>query len=104
MQKILYREAIGGLMYAAVATRPDVSFAVSTLSQFLDNPESEYVAATPAAKECIWFRRHLFGPAPAPVAPTLTLYCDNQAALRLAIDDDYRARTEHIDIRLHFIY
>ena len=25
-------------MYAAVATRPDVSFAVSTLSQFLDNP------------------------------------------------------------------
>jgi len=25
-------------MYAAVATRPDIAFAVSTLSQFLDNP------------------------------------------------------------------
>lgn len=33
-----YQEAIGSLMYASVGTRPDISFAVSTLSQFLDNP------------------------------------------------------------------
>jgi hypothetical protein len=38
MKKTPYREAIGSLMYAAVATRPDIAFAVSTLSQFLDNP------------------------------------------------------------------
>jgi hypothetical protein len=38
MRNIPYREAIGSLMYASVATRPDISFAVSTLSQFLDNP------------------------------------------------------------------
>ena len=38
MAKIPYREAIGSLMYASVATRPDISFAVSTLSQFLENP------------------------------------------------------------------
>jgi hypothetical protein len=38
MRKVPYREAIGSLMYAAVATRPDVSFAVSILSKFLDNP------------------------------------------------------------------
>ena len=38
MNKIPYREAVGSLMYVAVATRPDISFAVSTLSQFLDNP------------------------------------------------------------------
>ena len=38
MAKVPYREAIGSLMYAAVATRPDISFAVSTLSQFLENP------------------------------------------------------------------
>ena len=38
MAKTPYREAIGSLMYASVATRPDISFAVSTLSQFLENP------------------------------------------------------------------
>jgi Reverse transcriptase (RNA-dependent DNA polymerase) len=35
-----YRQAIGSLMYLAVATRPDMAFAVSYLSQFLDKAES----------------------------------------------------------------
>ena len=178
MKKIPYREAVGSLMYAAVATRPDVTFAISTLSQFLENPglvhweavkhvlrylsgtkthaltygnerhdllgytdadgasqdhrhaisgytflidgaaiswasrkqelvtlstaEAEYVATTHAAKECIWLRRltsQLFGHVTTPT----TLYCDNQAALHLATDDNYHARTKHIDIRFHFI-
>jgi hypothetical protein len=38
MKKIPYREAIGSLMYAAVGTRPDIAFAVSTLAQFSQNP------------------------------------------------------------------
>jgi reverse transcriptase-like protein len=38
MAKVPYCEAIGSLMYASVATHPDISHAVSTLSQFLDNP------------------------------------------------------------------
>jgi Reverse transcriptase (RNA-dependent DNA polymerase) len=33
-----YCEVIGGLMYTSVATRPDLTVAISTLSQFLDNP------------------------------------------------------------------
>jgi hypothetical protein len=33
-----YRSAIGSLMYAAIGTRPDISFAVQTLSQFMSNP------------------------------------------------------------------
>ena len=37
MRKVPYCEAIGSLMYAAVTTRPDIAFAVSTLSQFLEN-------------------------------------------------------------------
>jgi hypothetical protein len=178
MKKTPYREAVGSLMYAAVATRPDITFAISTLSQFLDNPgkihweavkcvfrylagtkthaltygnechdllgytdtdgasqehchaisgsaflidsaavswasrkqelvtlstaEAEYVAAMHAAKECIWLRRLtklMFGPAPS----LTTLYCDNQAALHLATDNNYHTRTKHIDIRYHFI-
>lgn len=38
MRRIPYHEAIGSLMYASVGTRPDIAFAVSTLSQYLDDP------------------------------------------------------------------
>jgi hypothetical protein len=46
MQKVPYREAVGSLMWAAVGTRPDIAFAVGTLSQFLENPgEAHWEAA-----------------------------------------------------------
>jgi hypothetical protein len=38
MKTVPYREAIGSLMYASVVTQPDITFAVSTLLQFLENP------------------------------------------------------------------
>jgi hypothetical protein len=38
MKNIPYRESIGSLMYAAIGTRPDIVFTVSTLAQFQDNP------------------------------------------------------------------
>jgi hypothetical protein len=33
-----YREVLGSVMYAQIATRPDLSYAVSTLSKFSSNP------------------------------------------------------------------
>lgn len=38
MRQVPYKEAIGSLMYAAMGTRPDIAFAVSTLAQFSQNP------------------------------------------------------------------
>ncbi|GBE86172.1 hypothetical protein SCP_0900490 [Sparassis crispa] len=38
MRNVPYREAIGSLMYAALGTRPDIAFAVTALSQFMQNP------------------------------------------------------------------
>ena len=38
MWRTPYRQAIGSLMYLAVATRPDIAFAISILSRFLNNP------------------------------------------------------------------
>ena len=178
MRKVPYHEAIGSLMYVAVATCPDISFAVSTLSQFLDNlgeahweavkhvfrylkgtrdhaltygtekqdlhgytnadgasqehrraisghafiidggavswslqkqelvmlstAEAEYVVVTHTAKECIWLRC-LTGELFPSLTSTTTLFCNNQAALKLVQDDNYHARTKHIDIRFHFI-
>jgi hypothetical protein len=178
MHKVPYREAIGSLMYIAIATHPDISFAVSCLSQFLKNlgeahwqavkwvfrylagmwdqaltygteqhdlhgytdmdsasqehrhtisgyafiidggtvlwssrkqelvtlstAEAEYVAAMHAAKECIWLH-HLTGELFPSLHTQTTLFCNNQVALKLTTDDNYYARTKHIDIRFHFI-
>ena len=38
MAKFPYRNAIGSLSYAAVCTRPDISYAVSKLAQYCENP------------------------------------------------------------------
>lgn len=42
-KKIPYRQAVGSLLYLAMTTRPDVSYAVSAVSEVLDCP-----------KECDW--------------------------------------------------
>lgn len=37
-----YQSAIGSLMYASIATRPDISSAVGILSQYMSNPGEEH--------------------------------------------------------------
>eukprot|EP00961_Rhodomonas_salina_P004029 55522-Rhodomonas_salina.1 len=40
-----YQQLIGGLMYASVLTRPDISFAVNQCTSFMSNPGPEHIAA-----------------------------------------------------------
>jgi hypothetical protein len=37
-----FQSAVGSLMYAMIETRPDIAFAVSTISQFASNPNEEH--------------------------------------------------------------
>ena len=70
----------------------------------LSMTESEYVAATHAAKEALWLHSligQVFGPFPLDTATTL--FSDNQSAIALSKDHQYHACTKHIDIRFHFI-
>jgi hypothetical protein len=68
----------------------------------LSTAEAEYITATHATKEVIWLQRLMSKLFPMPTLPT-TLYCDNQAAIKLTNNDNYHAHTEHIDICYHFI-
>lgn len=40
-----YRQAVGSLMFAAIVSRPDISFAVGAVSRYLENPSSAHVNA-----------------------------------------------------------
>jgi hypothetical protein len=68
----------------------------------LSTAESEFVAATHAAKEAQWLRRFI-GEVFQPLKHPTTLYSDNQSAITLTKDGSYHARTKHIDIRYHYI-
>lgn len=64
--------------------------------------ESEYVAATYAAKEALWLRSLISELFYTKLNAT-TLFCDNQSAIALMKDHQYHAHTKHIDIHFHFI-
>ena len=68
----------------------------------LSTTESEYIAATYAAKEALWLRSLIFQVFGKTLPPT-TLFSDNQSAIALTKEHQYHARTKHIDIRFHFI-
>ena len=68
----------------------------------LSTTEAEYVASSQASREALWLRR-LIGEVFRPLKEPTPLYCDNQSAIALAQNDNYHARTKHIDIRYHFI-
>jgi hypothetical protein len=42
VENVPYREAVGSLMFLAVVSRPDIAFAVNTVSKFLNNHNDEH--------------------------------------------------------------
>ena len=95
------RRAISG--YAFIINGGAVSWSAKRQEIIsLSTTESEYIAATYAAKEALWLRQlilQLFG---INLSAT-TLFCDNQSAIALTKEHQYHARTKHIDVRFHFI-
>ena len=42
MDKLPYASACGSLMYAMIATRPDIAFAVGVVSRYMSNPGKKH--------------------------------------------------------------
>ena len=95
------RKAISG--YAFMINGGAVSWSAKRQEIIsLSTTESEYIAATYAAKEALWLRTlisQVFGIH----LDATTLFSDNQSAIALTKEHQYHARTKHIDIRFHFI-
>lgn len=67
----------------------------------LSTTESEYVAASAAAKETIWLKK-LLRDLEYP-CKEMILYVDNQSTIKLTHNPEYHKRTKHIDIQYHYI-
>jgi hypothetical protein len=67
----------------------------------LSSMEAEYIALTDAAKEGVWlkkFETELYN-----TKTTLTIFEDNQSAIKTANNKIHNQRSKHIDIRYHWI-
>ena len=87
MKDVPYQKAIGSLMYAAVSTRPDIAFAVSTLSQFMRNPGRTHWEAV----------KHVIRYLKATKDAKLTLGCTN-AGLEAYVDSDWASQAHRHSI------
>ncbi|KAL4022949.1 hypothetical protein IC575_016695 [Cucumis melo] len=67
----------------------------------LSTVEAEYIAAGSGCTQLIWMKNmlHEYGFD----QDTMTLYCDNMSAIDISKNLVQHSRTEHIDIRHHFI-
>lgn len=68
----------------------------------LSSCEAEFMAATAAACQAIWFRKVLMKIAEEYIDPVV-IYIDNKSAIDLAKNPTFHGRNKHIDIRYHFI-
>jgi len=89
--------------YAFILNGGAISWSSKRQETFsLSMTESEYVAATHAAREALSLRS-LIGQIFEPVTDTTTLFSENQSPTALVKDHQYHNRTKHIDVRFHFI-
>src|ERR1700678_1396069 len=95
------RKAISG--YAFIINGGAVSWSAKRQDIILLwTTESKYIAAMYAAKEALWLCQLIFQLFGISLNAT-TLFCDNQSAIALAKEQQYHARTKHIDVWFHFI-
>ncbi|RVW47659.1 Retrovirus-related Pol polyprotein from transposon TNT 1-94 [Vitis vinifera] len=103
-----YRRLVGKLNYLTI-TRPDISFPVSVVSQFLQSPCDNHWDAmqiglahpqidVPLQGTVFLLEELRFGK-----DEQMKLICDNQAALHIASNPVFHERTKHIEVDCHFI-
>ncbi|KAA0060549.1 Cysteine-rich RLK (receptor-like protein kinase) 8 [Cucumis melo var. makuwa] len=120
-----YQRLVGKLIHLS-HTRPDISFVVSAVSQFMQAPYEEHMETTPGKGskkqsvvarssaeaeyramslricEEIWLQKVLSDLHQECETP-LKLFCDNKAAISVANNPVQHDKTKHVDIDQHFV-
>lgn len=69
----------------------------------LSSAEAEYMALSATGQEVIWIKKFLSELYVNVADMPTRVWCDNQAAIEIASDDQHHDRTKHIDLRYHWI-
>lgn len=69
----------------------------------LSTSEAEYQSLSTAVQEASWIRKLTADIDKESVSKPTVIYVDNKAAIDLAHNSCFKARTKHIDTRHHFI-
>jgi hypothetical protein len=96
-----HRKAISGYIFTLAGGAVAWSSMKQTVTA-LSTAEAEYVAATHATKQVLWYR-YLFEELGITLPKKSTLWSDNQATIAMSHNPEFHARTKHIDIHLHFL-
>jgi hypothetical protein len=70
----------------------------------LSSMESEYIAASEAVKEGVWLKEFLASlKIVESASKPVTIYCDNQAAMKVSRDPKFHSKSKHIEAKYHYI-
>uniref|UniRef100_A0A2N9G6P0 Reverse transcriptase Ty1/copia-type domain-containing protein n=1 Tax=Fagus sylvatica TaxID=28930 RepID=A0A2N9G6P0_FAGSY len=112
----LYRQLVGSLVYLTV-TRPDISYVIHIVSQFMAAPQSlysavgtlptvvplqEYRALADTTAELLWLR-WLLQDLGIDCFTAVPIHCDNRSAIQITHNNIFHERTKHIEIDCHFV-
>jgi transposase InsO family protein len=97
MEKIPYQSAVGAIMYAMLGTRPDIAFALTSLSQYSSNPGHPHWVALKRVlrylQGTMGYKLTYGGNHLLHVHPSLSGYCDADWASN---NDDRRSITGYV--------
>ncbi|KAB2608320.1 hypothetical protein D8674_011488 [Pyrus ussuriensis x Pyrus communis] len=93
-------------------TRPDLSFAVNLVCQFMHSPRQSHLQAVKQILRYLkgtidlglWFSKSPSVPCLKAFSDADWLWCDNQSAISLAKNPLFHARTKHVEIDYHYIH
>jgi hypothetical protein len=84
-----------GSMMIYWSSRKQSSIAQSTA-------KAEYIAASVASKEAVWLRKLLSNLFSEEIEPTV-MHCDNQSCIKLSENLVFHDRSNHIEMRYHYV-
>jgi hypothetical protein len=97
-----HRKAISRYVFTLAAGAVAWSSKKQTVTA-LSTAKAEYVAATHAMKQVLWYQ-YLFEELGIALPEKSTLWSDNQTTIAKSHNPEFHARTKHIDIHLHFLH